>query len=432
MIKRILFLTILYGFVIPFTSYAEGEISGKIFGESAGIYHPFLSLTEIYSTNIYRTEDDTKSDLTTVITPGIWISVPKTRERLLEVETSNNSPGGLSLSRTKPEIFRRYQGYFLAGSEIKIAPGYSDADRDLGYSDPNVANFKVDGFFQYNLKGGLSFDFVDQFRNSHEPYGLGVTNDLDQYTSNLFQIILSYDITEKISIRTDYSNFMLAYSNSLREYADRSDNILSGYVFYRVKPKTSVFSEIEYMDIGYNTSEDYNSNEIRYLIGINWDITAKSKGSFKTGLGSKNFKESSIGDSSNMVLELKLNHTFTPKTSLRLSILRRTEETTIVDTYFSLVNSMSVEYNQIINEKITANGEFLYSNEAYEGELDYTGTGILEERTDNKFGFSAGMEYKFREWLTGEVSYIFNTRNSNIAGVGYSEHTLIFNIKGSL
>ena len=422
MIKRILFLTILYGFVIPFTSYAEGEISGKIFGESAGIYHPFLSLTHILSTNFKRTEENTDGGgLTNVITPGIWISIPRTREKLLEVDTSNTSPGGLSLSRTKPEIFRRYQGYIFTDGEIRQDP------------EESVVNFKFDGFFQYNLRGGLSFDFVDQFRNSHEPYGLGVSKNQDQYTSNLFQIILFYGITEKISIRTDYSNFQLAYSESLIEYANRSDNILSGYVFYKVRPKTAVFSQIEYMDISYNTYEYNSSNEIRFLVGISWEITAKSKGSFKTGLGSKNFKERSTEDDGpNMVFELRLNHTFTPKTSLRLTILRRNEETTVAETDFSLVNSLSAKYIQIINEKISANGKFYYANESYKGELDYTGTGIPEERTDNRFGFSAGMEYKFREWLTGEVSYILNTRNSNISGVGYTENALVLNFKGAL
>ncbi len=420
MIRRILFLLILSGFVIPFTSYAEGKISGKIFGESAGIYHPFLSLTHIYSTNVFRTEEDTEAGLTNVITPGIWISLPRTREKLLQVETSNTSPGGLSLSRTKPESFRRYQGYLFTDGEIRQDP------------EESVVNFKFDGFFQYNLRGGLSFDFVDQFRNSHEPYGLGVTENQDPYTSNLFQIMLSYGITEKVMIRTDYSNFQLAYGESSIKYADRSDNIISGYVFYKIRPKTAVFSEIDYMDISYNTFEDNNSSEIRFLVGINWEITEKSTGSFKTGIGSKNFKEKSNEDGSNMVLELNLNHTFTPKTSLRLTLLRRNEETTIADTAYSLVNRLSTEYRQIINEKITLNGKFHYSNETYEGELDYSGTGNTEVRTDNRLGFSVGMEYTFREWLTGEASYILNTRNSNITGVGYTENALVLNIKGAL
>jgi len=291
MMKRILFLTILVGLIIPLTGYAKGEISGNIFGESGSIYHPFLSLTEIYSTNIYRTEDDTESDLTTVITPGIWISVPKTSEKLLDIETSNNSPGGLNLSRIKPETFRRYQGYFLAATEIRQSLNNADEDQDEGYSDPNIVNFKGDGFFQYNLRGGLSFDFIDQFRNSHEPYGLGVSPDQDQYTSNLFQSLLSYDITEKFSVRMDYSNFQIAYNDqdsfvdyNITDY-DRSDNIVSGYIFYKIRPKTAVFSDIEYMDISYNSNKDYDSNEMRYMVGVSWDITEKSNGIFKAGLG---------------------------------------------------------------------------------------------------------------------------------------------------
>jgi len=308
----------------------------------------------------------------------------------------------------------------------------SDIKYNLDYSDANIVNYKADGFFQYNLRGGLSFDFIDQLRNSHEPYGLGVRNTQDKYLSNLFQMILSYDITEKVSVRTDYSNFQLQYSDALVEYADRSDNRFSAYIFYRIKSKTALFTEIEFMDISYRTS-DADSSELRYFCGVDWDITAKSKGSFKAGFGNKKFKNQvfSEGDGSNMVLELKLKHTLTPKTSVNLIGLRRTEETTIIDTYYSLVNSISAEYLQTINEKIAMNGELLYSSEIYEGEVVYTGTGP-EERKDNKFAFSVGMKYLFREWLTGEASYIFNMRNSNISGVEYTDHTMIFNITGAL
>jgi polysaccharide biosynthesis protein VpsM len=415
MMKRIIFILLL----IPVTAYAEGSISGDIFGKDTGIYHPYLSLTENYSSNYKRTENNIDGgDLTTVITPGIWISLPSNKESRLELETSNTAPGGLSISRTKPETFRRYQSFLLLDSDIKT---------NLKDSDANIVNYKADGFFQYNLRGGLSFDFIDQLRNSHEPYGLGVSHEQDQYLSNLFQLILSYDITEKISVRTDYSNFLLQYDDMAIEYADRSDNRFSGYLFYRIKSKTALFTEIEFMNIGYRTSET-DSSELRYFLGVDWDITEKSKGSFKAGFGNKKFKnqELSEGDGSNMALELKLNHTFTPKTSLKLIGLRRTEETTITDTYYSLVNSITAEYLQIINDKVSMNGQLLYSNEFYEGKV----VGI-EEQEDNTYGFSVGTKYLFREWLTGEVSYIYNIRNSNIDGVGYADHTMMFNITGA-
>ena len=402
---------------------AESGISGDIFGKYTGIFHPFLSLTEVYSSNIYKTDDDTDGDLTTVITPGVWIALPGTKEKMLTLETSNTAPGGLSISRTKPETFRRYQSYLLMDSDIKT---------NLEYSDANIVDFKADGFFQYNLRGGLSFDFIDQLRNAHEPYGLGVSDAQDRYTSNLFQLIVSYDITEKVAVRADYANFLLQYDSELVDYADRSDNRFSGYLFYRIKSKTALFTEIEFMDISYRIS-DTDSSEFRYFVGVSWDVTAKSKGSFKAGFGNKTFDNDvyAQGDGSNMVLELKVEHRFTPKTSLKLTGVRRTEETTIQDTYYSLVNSLTAEYLQMVNEKITMNGQLLYSNEQYEGAVDYTGLGV-EERKDNKFGFSVGMKYVFREWLTGEVAYVYNIRNSNIDGVEYNDHTMIFNITGAL
>lgn len=78
------------------------RISGDVFGRKGGYVHPFLSIAEYYTDNVFNANVDKKSDFITVISPGIWLTIPHIYEKLLDIDTSSMAPGGISLSRFKP------------------------------------------------------------------------------------------------------------------------------------------------------------------------------------------------------------------------------------------------------------------------------------------------------------------------------------------
>jgi len=133
--------------------------SEEIFGMKGGYIHPFLSVTEFFTDNVLNSRDNRKSDFATVLSPGIWLTFPHVKEKLLLIDTANISPGGFSLSRYKPESFRRFQTYLFYNADIEL---YSNE------SSLNGVSHKAEGLFQYNLRGGLSFELVDQFLASHD------------------------------------------------------------------------------------------------------------------------------------------------------------------------------------------------------------------------------------------------------------------------
>jgi hypothetical protein len=324
-------------------SIGRGRITADIFGKRGGYLHPFLSITEYYSDNVFNSNDRKKSDFVTIISPGIWMTFPHIYEKLLSIDTSTMAPGGISLSRFNPEYFKRYQTYLFYNADI---------ERYSKYTSGNTIDHKLGGILQYKLRGGLSMELVDQFLASHDIWGTGISTELDKFKSNLSNVILTYDFSKKFKFRIDYSNFLVHYDASRNKFRDRDDNAISGYIFYKFKPKTSVFVEYQFIDIKYNEGILFNSQEHHYFGGLQWDITAKSRGSIKAGYGIKDFSSSTSGNSKDFILEAQIDHNFTPKTSLMLKASRRTNETNISTTDFILSNSVEAKYMQRLTGKI--------------------------------------------------------------------------------
>jgi hypothetical protein len=399
----------------------RGRVTADIFGKRGGYLHPFLSVIEYYSDNVFNSNDAKKSDFVTVISPGIWMTFPHVYEKLLSIDTSTLAPGGISLSRPNPEYFRRYQTYLFYNADI---------ERFSKYTSGNTIDHKLEGLFQYNLRGGLSMELVDQFLASHDIWGTGTSTELDKFKSNLSNVILTYPVSEKFKFRFDYSNFFVHYDASRNNFRDRDDNAISGYIFYKFKPKTSVFVEYQFIDIKYNEGILSDSQEHHYFGGLQWDITAKSKGSIKTGYGLKDFSMSALQSSKDFILEAQIDHKFTPKTSLMLKASRKTNETNISTTDFILTNSVEAKYVQKLTGKITGELDFSYTNDTYKGALTFGGE--TKGIKDNYFTGAFALQYKFKEWLEMNMGYIHNMRDSNFSEFGYSSNIVFIRLTGSL
>lgn len=396
------------------------RVSGDVFGRKGGYLHPFLGITEYYTDNVFNTSEDEKSDFVTVISPGIWLTLPHIYERLLKIDTSNVAPGGFTLSRYKPEYFRRYQTYLFYTADIEKFSKYSSED---------TVNHKAEGLLQYNFRGGLSAEMIDQFIKSHDARGTGLSTELDKFRSNLINVILTYDLSDRLRFRMDYANFLVDYEASRNDFRDRDDNAVSGYVFYKFKPKTSFFIEYEFVDIRYDKNVLSNSREHHYFGGLQWDITAKSKGSVKAGYGKKDFISSSESGE-HFILEVQLDHHFTPKTSLVMKASRKTYETNISTTDYILSNTVEAEYIQRLTGKITGHVNLSYMRDEYKGDLTFAGE--TKERRDDFYRGSFALQYEFKEWLKTDIGYIYDRRQSNFSDFDYTSNIVFARILGTL
>jgi len=385
----------------------QADIDADVFGKDQGRFHPFLSVEAKYMDNVFITNEDTKTDLITTIAPGFWLAVPGNRERLLKISTSNTSPGGLQMSRIKPDATRRYQAYFMYSPEFV---------NFMDHSQHNHVSHKVEGMFMYNLKSGISFDIVNQFNDRKEVSNDGVADTLYKYKDNLFNIITTYDYSEKVKFRLDYSNYTLAFDEVLNEYRDRTDNSFGFYLFYKFRPKTSVFGEYEFADIAYDQGTLSDSTEHRYYGGIQWDVTAKTRGRFKLGFIDKTFDQARYDDSQFFSMELQTQHNFTPKRALKVNAFRKSHETSTSGASNFIKTGIEASWLQRFREKWTGTYTLAYSQDDYQ---DST-------RKDDNFSTGPALRFKPKKWLTFDLGYYYLLRNSTLSTYEYDANIIYF------
>ena len=409
------------GYLPSYLSQQAGM--GELFGGRTGYLHPFLSLGEYYTDNLFNESDNKEDDWITVISPGLWASFPASNRQPLQVTTYNSAPGGLEVTRFPMEVRRRFQGYGLYRADITEHAHFSEED--------NVFQ-RAEGLLNVNFRGGLSLELLDIFQIDHDPYGTGAPENprqLDKFTSNLVQFMANYRITPKTRVRADVSHYSLEFDNTERNgFRERDDLVASLFLFHRVLPKTSALLQYDYINIDYRENILSDSTEHRFLTGILWDITSKSRGTIKVGYGLRQVDQ---GDNRNdLIGEARLDHRFTPKTSAYLQFTRRVEETDIADTSAVLSHRLLLGYRQRVAPRWTAAADLNYTREAYQGE--FTSNGETGERTDDNYGARVGLGYLFRSWLNFGLGYIYLDRNSNFDNFSYTNNTVYLTVTAAL
>jgi hypothetical protein len=160
-----------------------------LFGMRGGYVHPYITFAGEYTDNLYNFKENKTSNFLTRISPGIWFSLPRTKQIPITIAPHNTSPGGLQLQIKDYEGTDRYQAYALGGLDFNA---YSE-DSDLNDTDA-----RLEGLYRYNMRGGLSLQVLDRFTYGQDRFEIGSANrrNLRRYTSNLFMGTADYNITE--------------------------------------------------------------------------------------------------------------------------------------------------------------------------------------------------------------------------------------------
>jgi hypothetical protein len=398
-------------------SYAD------IFG-GRSFFHASLAFTQLYTDNAFISNTNKKSGSSTVVTPEVWILLPRTEERPPQIEDiSTSAPGGLILSRVRPEVSRRYEAFLLYHADV---PLYSNLPSS------NTITQRLAGRFIYN--GNRVFgDLSDQFVRSYDIKGTGNVSDpveVDKYWSNLVDGSISYDTHNRFRLMLDYSNFLLRYDDTANDFRDRIDNALAGYVFYQIQPKTALFAEYDFIDITHDRDSSFDSREHNIFGGIQWDITAKSKGTVKAGYGIKDFTNIDT-TSRNYIFEAQITHHLSSKNTLILKAYRQTDESDFEQTSFIITDSAKAEYLHRITARFTGAAGFAYTRETYEGG-DFTLDGVTQQRKDSVYDAILSLRYQFERRLQADIGYDYTRNDSNFSDFSYTSNTFFFRLTGSI
>ena len=389
-----------------------------MFGGGSGYVHPFLSVEELYTDNLFNLPEGEEDDeFITVISPGIWLSFPAGSRQPLQVTTLNSAPGGLAVTRFPLENRRRLQGYALYRADINEHKNYSEED--------NVYQ-RAEGLLNYRFRGGLSLEFVDIYEISQDPYSTGTSRQLDKFTSNLAQFLIDYRFSPKMRVRADLTRYSLDYDADRNRFRERDDNALALYYFHRILPKTSLLLEFDTVEIEYQENILFDSREESVFAGLFWESSEKAQALAKFGHswrdtdGEEKCIEYFIG-------EIRLDYRFTPKTSTSLAFTRQAEETDIVGTSNILTHRAQISYRQQLATRWSGTVDLYGYKDDYRA-VD----GESLDREDDYLGARLALSYLFRRWLNFGFGYNVIERDSNTPGFDYTNNTFFLSATAAL
>jgi len=395
------------------TPAASSSLTSEVFGSRGGFVHPSMSVAAVASDNINNTKNDKIGDWSTIYSPSIWLALPRSQQTRLEIVSSNTAPGGREMFMDKPKSFNRYQGYAFYGADI---------EEYHTHTERNTVKQAGVGYFQYNLRGGLSIDVFDKYINSADPIGTGDTTELEKFKSNLTGTMIDYDLGAKFNIRFDYTNFHLSYDLLDSRGKDRDDNSYSGYIFYKYSPKTNLFVQYEFIDINYDTNTRENNTQNHYSLGLQWKPTEKTSLRAKVGVVERNSDNTTVGDTTEPSVELSAAHQLTEKTELQLFASQKVNESTVSTAAYSNDSTVSLTVLEHFTEKIAASLRLSYTKSDFHENAGSLG------RTDDIYSLSPSLRYMFKEWLMADLGYEYSERNSTQDDFDYAANKVFIRL----
>ena len=410
------------------TDHKNSNISGDIFEKRGRFIHPSLSIGGEWTDNVFNTKTEKMDDFIWVVSPEIWLSLPGSRSKKMDLAVSPKTPAGFTRSLENPEILRQFYVYFLYGADILRHDKITEEDTE---------SHKLEGKLQFNFRNGLTIELLDQYVDTFDPVGVATFTRHDEFEENIFNALLYYDFSEKFKFRFDFTHIYLNYEERPFDEIpligrDRQDLALGGYLFFKIRPKTSIFAQYRFIDIDYDLDFIANdSEEHHYFGGVEWKISPKSKGRLKLGYGYKNFDENLDKDDDNFfIAQASLTHFFTPKTSIGLTGFRRTEETTIRETDYILTHGASIQYDQRFTEKLTGHIFASYAWDHYQGELNFDGE--TKERKEDLIRIRPSLRFEITRWLMADAAYSYTKRDSNFTIFDFEENRFSIRISIAL
>ena len=369
--------------LLPASAWAAGNIHmGPI------EIHPYASVKETWSDNIYSTSVLEKSDTYTTVTPGLRLFMPfHTHEAGLEYNA----------------VVNRYSKYYKEDTTDNNASGY--------------LNFKFGSLVGLKLQ--------DVYAKGHEPRSSSSTGFIEKFKTNTANASVSYNLADISKIQIDYAATSWEFQNST--FRDRNEDMVSLYLFYRFLPKTSAFLEYDSKNVKFKDSDVLDNTVGSGFLGVTWEMSAQSRGTVKAGKLSKDFKNAGVPDFSGWAYSLDVQHQFSEYTSLQLVGQRAVNEANLLGTRYLISTGLFGEYRQRISHKFGGVVRGSYGKDVFS---DAVGAPIArEDRTALK---GAGLKYYMRDWLEFSADYNIKSRTSNLTANNFDEHLYLISVSMSL
>ena len=224
---------------------------------------------------------------------------------------------------------------------------------------------------------------------------------------------------EKITLEAGYMNIRDRYNhlNNLNKY----DHMITGSVFYKIFPKTSVLAEYNFGVITYDNNETNSDSKYHQIrLGLVGDLWPKITGTLKTGYRYAAYDESDKDDFSGFTLFANIKYDVRERTEMNLHAQRTSRESSYSTNSYFESNKIGLKLDHQLMGKLflVLGGSYQlnrYPDETTEG-------GVTARRKDHIWGGSTGLRYEIKDWMSLETGYEYKQRDSKFAAFDYKDN----------
>jgi hypothetical protein len=364
-------------------------------------FTPTLDLETFYTDNLWLTDTQEKDTWATVVTPRIqaWMQYgPSDNSLSLEAEDSTYLDSGdddYTDYTTRLDIHQE----FTARNTLNVFGEYYDGHEKRGTG---------------LIEGGLSLI-------TDKPVEYELTSFGGDYTYGSLESQGRVKLAAS-SAEYDYQNY-----RDISRYYDRTEDELGGTFYWKVAPRTDALVEVRYIDNDYDQRDptnpfgSYTSDEMNYLLGVEWAATGKSSGHIKLGMYDRDYDSGARKDEEGFLWDVGVE--YRPRSYSRFNLDTRR--------YYQETSGLG---NAINTEEITLAWNHQWDRRSSTGLTlgasvnDYEGS----ERNDDNYNVEARYDYAFRRWMDIGGGYRYEDRDSDLNFYSYTENVFFLEARLSL
>jgi len=310
---------------------------------------------------------------------------------------------------------------------------YADSEDD-NYFDQDITLSASLGLSAYT-----ALDLGASYTGGHEPRGTGnsegnadAIDEPTKYSNISLSADYSYGLEESNgrielfgSINDKaYDESLLIDSGvttDLTEGKDFTTNKFGGAFYFQTGAGGELFVEASDSLIRYEESgSSRDSDDMRLLVGVKWEATALTSGTFKIGYQSKAFDTANRDDFDGLAWEGNLQYQPFTFSTITLTTSSAAKDPSVVGDYIE-DKVYSATWTHSFNDVIDANIVYNYNSEDYVGDS-------ASGREDETTVFGASLNYTFRPnvLITGEFNNM--DRSSTVSGIAFTQNVVGINV----
>lgn len=389
------------------TPASPASATGAPFSLGSFLIYPELATSWMYDSNVYFSPNDTRlSDRAWIFSPAIRAESNWAKHELDFHASLDSTRYSTYTSENSNDFHLSTEGRYDFSANTNVYGGVHFSQEHEDRESPSARNgLTPTQYHQLRLYGGVFHQFGR--------VSVRVAGTAQQLTYNNVNFLTS-------------SGAVNIINNSDRDRWQYTGGVRVGY---EVTPRIEPYVQIAFDNRYYNSSVDdlgyeRDSTGMRYLAGVRWNIPRVLKLDAFAGWLRQDYRDPRFVDVTAPVVGAALQWVPTDRTTVSAYLDRTVEETTVTSTpspsvllvsssYLNTYASLGVE--QRLTDKLTVRGTGSLSHVAYKG----------IPRSDDYYGATVGMSYRFHRNLLLDLSVTARRLNSSVPTENFNQYTVM-------